>query len=153
MTETGFYARKPGRKYSTPAIVIILFKSKSVLLNNCVVMLVRGNDGMFFVISMLAYPDVHFLFAIPEELGSHFLSLSAVLNTFFKTFRLEAAPICRGVLVSREHYVRQAEGGESRCGAPTGGQPGDTPTRRFIADVSLAPGSKTRMTSDCACLR
>jgi hypothetical protein len=42
------------------------------------------------------------LFAIPEELGSNFLSLSAVLNTFFKTFRLEAAPVLKKVLESRE---------------------------------------------------
>jgi hypothetical protein len=70
---------------------------------------VRG-DGMFFVISMLAYPDVHSLFAIPEEFGSDFLSLSAVLDVPRQIFRLEAAPICPEALESCEHCVRQAEG-------------------------------------------
>jgi hypothetical protein len=34
-------------------------------------------------------------------------------NAFFKTFRLEAAPVLKKVLESCEHCVRQAEGGEA----------------------------------------
>jgi hypothetical protein len=58
---------------------------------------VRGDDGMFFVISMLAYPDVH-----SHDCNSRFLSLSAVLNAPRQIFRPEAAPICRGALESRK---------------------------------------------------
>jgi hypothetical protein len=39
--------------------------------------------------------------AISEELELHF-HMSAVLNAFFKTFRLEAAPVWKKVLESRE---------------------------------------------------
>jgi hypothetical protein len=39
---------------------------------------------------------------MPEKLGSNFLSLSAVLNAPKQIFRLEAAPVCRGALESRE---------------------------------------------------
>ncbi|MDR1760010.1 MAG: hypothetical protein LBR60_05730 [Fibrobacter sp.] len=44
--------------------------------------------------------DTYYLFAIPEKLGSNFLSLSAILNAPRQIFRLEAAPICRGALES-----------------------------------------------------
>jgi hypothetical protein len=46
-------------------------------------------------------PNPLSLFAFSEELELHF-HMSAVLNAFFKTFRLEAAPVLEKVLESRE---------------------------------------------------
>jgi hypothetical protein len=39
---------------------------------------------------------------MPEEFELHFY-MSAVLNIFFKTFRLEAAPVVKKILESREN--------------------------------------------------
>jgi hypothetical protein len=65
----------------------------------------------FFVIATLSsFPYSNSLFTIPEEFGSNFLSLSAVLNAPRQIFRPEAAPICRGALESRGSGILPFQG-------------------------------------------
>ncbi|MDR1760137.1 MAG: hypothetical protein LBR60_06395 [Fibrobacter sp.] len=104
MTETGFSALKPGRKYSTPDIIIVLFKSKLISSNNWNF---RRTDPETVILNLFQNQDV---LRINEVVLSCKVFQVCAVTWWGQIFRPEAAPICPEALKPCEHCVRQAEG-------------------------------------------